>query len=48
MELWQCKQIRTAFHPESRKAAAMDGRDKAFMLRHALRTHAKQQRVTDL
>ena len=38
MHLWRYKQIRSAFHPESRKAAAMDGRDKAFMLRHALCT----------
>jgi len=38
MQLWRYKQMRSAFHRESRKAAAMDGRGKAFMLRLALCT----------
>jgi len=38
MKLWRYKQIRAALHPDDRKAASMDGSDKAFMLRHALNT----------
>jgi len=38
MKFWRCKQIRAALHPDDRKAASMDGSDKAFMLRHALNT----------
>ena len=30
--------MRAALHPDDRKAASMDGSDKAFMLRHALNT----------
>jgi len=38
MKMWRYKQIRAALHPDDRKAASMDGSDKAFMLRHALNT----------
>ena len=38
MKMWRYKQIRAALHPDDRKAASMDGTDKAFMLRHALNT----------
>ena len=32
MKMWRYKQIRAALHPDDRKAASMDGSDKAFML----------------
>ena len=36
MKQWRHNQTRAALHPDDRKAASMDGSDKAFMLRHAL------------
>jgi len=38
MKMWRYKQIRAALHPDDRKAAFMDGLDKAFILQHALNT----------
>jgi len=32
MKQWRYKQIRDALHPDDRKAALMDGSDKAFIL----------------
>jgi len=38
MNLWRHKQMRLAFHPESRKVVAMDGRDKRFCVSASLCT----------
>ena len=38
MSFWRYKQIRSAFHPEDRDIASMNGNDKCYQLRHAINT----------